>query len=253
MVSRPPIPAPRRAIHLVAMALAVTATLGASGAAASTFWVNWSTRTLRYTGIDQVPARDVAIVPGVGTGSNRMPRHLEERLAPALGLYRAHKVRAILVSGIGVPPKRDEVTSMVRWLRTRGVPPQDIISDPAGFRTLDTMQRAAHLLNVNSAVVCTQGVFIARALFLARAAGIDAVGLEAPSPIGGSGPIFRSEAAKSGLAMLDTYVTGRQPKYLDAHGARIGQALVAPQPAAFNFLTSAISNGTAASQVATRP
>ena len=144
MVSRSSLLSPRRALRLVAMGLAVAAALGATGVAASTFWVNWSTHTLRYTGIDQVPARDVAIVPGVGTGTNRMPRHLEERLAPALGLYRTHKVRAILVSGIGVPPDRDEIPSMVRWLRARGVPAADIITDPAGFRTLDTMQRAAH-------------------------------------------------------------------------------------------------------------
>jgi SanA protein len=238
---------------VAALIVCASVTIATSGVAASIFWVNHVTRELRYAGIDQVPARDVAIVPGVGTASNRMPRHLEERLAPALGLYRAHKVRAILVSGIGVPPKSDEVTTMVRWLRARGVPPENIISDPAGFRTLDTMQRAAHLLNVSSAVVCTQRVFIARALFLARAAGIDAVGLEVPSPIPGTGSILRSEAAKSSLALIDTYLIGRQPRYQDIHGARIGQGQTGSQPAAFNFLTSAISAGTAASHVATRP
>jgi SanA protein len=253
MASSTPVSGLRRAVQVAAVVIACGAAAGAAGVAASTFWVNWTTRPLRYSGIDQVPARDVAIVPGVGTASNRMPRHLEERLAPALGLYRAHKVRAILVSGIGVPPARDEVASMIRWLRARGVADRDIISDPAGFRTLDTMQRASHLLNVTSAIVCTQRVFIARALFLARAAGIDAVGLEVPSPIPGNGPILRSEAAKSGLAVIDTYLLGRQPRYVDGHGARIGQGPAGSQPAAFNFLTSAMRAGTAASHVVTRP
>lgn len=242
-----------RAVRIAALTLALLGAAAATAVAASVFWLNWTTRGLHYTGIDQVPARDVAIVPGVGTGSNRMPRHLEERLAPALGLYRAHKVRAILVSGIGVPPARDEVTTMVRWLRARGVPPEDIISDPAGFRTLDTMQRAAQVLNVRSAVVCSQRVFLTRALFLARASGIDAVGLEAPSPIKGNGIILRSEAAKSTLAVADIYLLGRRARYLDAHGAFIGTAPAGAQPAALTFLTSAISAGTAVSQLATRP
>lgn len=242
-----------RVVHAVALVLALVGAGAATAVAGSIFWLNWTTRGLAYTGIDQVPERDVAIVPGVGTGSFRMPRHLEERLAPALGLYRAHKVRAILVSGIGVRPPGDEVTTMVRWLRTRGVRPEDILSDPAGFRTLDTMQRAVKVLNIRSAVVCSQRLFLRRALFLARASGIDAVGLEAPSPIPGTGGILRSEAAKSTLAVADIYLLGRRARHLDAHGARVGTAPAGAQPADLTFLTSAINAGIAVSQVATRP
>ena len=58
---------------------------------------------------------------------------------------------------------------------------------------------------------------------------------------------------ESKVAMIDTYVIHRQPRYTDVHGARIGQGPTGSQPAAFNFLTSAMRAGTAASQVATRP
>lgn len=247
------LPTRTRAAQGIGLILVLLVVAPVAGLGGSALWVNSSTGDLRYIDIEQVPPRDVAIVPGVGTGASRLPRILLERLTAALGLYRAGKVRAILVSGIGEPPGRDEVTTMVRWLRERNVPPEDILSDPAGFRTLDTMQRASRLLNVKSAVVCTQPVHIARTLFLARGAGMDAVGLETQTAFAASAATRRYEVAKSLLAVLDIYVTGRQPKYLDAHGARIGQNPVEPQPAAFNFLTSAISAGTAASHVATRP
>ncbi|MEP6652737.1 MAG: ElyC/SanA/YdcF family protein [Myxococcales bacterium] len=234
---------------------------GASGVALAVvmtlamYHVRQTTRSFTYPTIEDVPFRDVAIVPGVGTASRKMPRHLRERLSPALALYRAGKVRSILVSGIGVGPARDEVSSMVRWLLAQGVAPEHIMSDPAGHRTLDTMQRATKLLDVTSAIVCTQGVFLPRALFLARAAGIDAVGLPAPSPIYMSGFIWRSEALKSVLALVDTYVTDRGPRYDDMHGALIRQpGPNAPtQPAAFSFLTSPISAGMTVSQLPTRP
>jgi vancomycin permeability regulator SanA len=224
-----------RAVQVATLVLGPLLVAAAAGLAGAVFWVNWTTHSFRYAGIDQVPARDVAIVPGVGAPTDRMPRILRERLAPALALYRAHKVRAILVSGVGDSPKRDEITTMVRWLRDRGVAPQHILSDPAGFRTLDTMRRASRLLNVHSAVICTQRVHIARALFLARAAGIDAVGLEAPSLLVAFAPTLRQEAAKNGLALIDTYLIDRQPKYVDVHGARIGQAPAGSQAAAFNL------------------
>jgi SanA protein len=41
------------------------------------------------------------------------------------------------------------------------------------------MARAAEIYRVRSAIVCTQAYHLPRAVFLARRAGIDAVGLEA--------------------------------------------------------------------------
>lgn len=237
-------------IMLGASAVAVTVTM-----ALAMYHVRQTTRGFTYASLDEVPFREVAIVPGVGTSSHKIPRILRERLSPALALYRAGKVRSILVSGIGLGPTRDEVSSMVRWLLARGVAPEHIMSDPAGHRTLDTMQRAARLLNVASATVCTQGVFLSRALFLARAAGIEAVGLVAPTSATITNTMLRSEGLKSVLALSDTYVTDRGPRYDDMHGALIRQPgpNSPTQPAAFSFLTSPISAGMTVSQLPTRP
>ena len=245
----------RLASRVLAMLLTMAFAFGGVGFALGNWWIDRAARPYLHDAIDDVPVRDVAIVPGVGTATGHMPRHLKDRIASALALYRAHKVKAILVSGIGEPPTHDEVETMVTWLRLRGVPAERILSDPAGYRTLDTMQRATRLLNVKSAVVCTQPVFVARAVFLARAAGIDAVGFSGPTKIRPDGRLMRLEASKSALAFFDTYLLRRGPIYADPHGARIGGVPVGggAQPVALSFLTSAISAGTAVSHVATSP
>ena len=66
---------------------------------------------------------------------------------------------------------------MQRWLRERGVTESAAIR--RGLRTWATMQRAAEVFNIGEAVVCTQRFHLPRSLYLARAAGISAVGLVA--------------------------------------------------------------------------
>jgi len=184
------------------------------------FWVIQAAQPFTYSGIDEVPPREVALVPGVGASyPGCPPRNLLERLRVALALYRAHKVGAILISGVANGSPRDEMVEMRRWLGFRGVPVEHIISDPGGYRTFDTMWRATNVLHISGAIVCTQVGNMSRSLFLARTAGIDAVGLVAPSrkptaPV----PVWRQDALKTVLALLDTYVLHRQPKLSDARG-----------------------------------
>ncbi len=66
---------------------------------------------------------------------------------------------------------------MRRALVRAGVPPRVVFEDHAGFDTWATMVRAREIFGVDSAIVVTQGFHMARALYLADAAGLDASGL----------------------------------------------------------------------------
>lgn len=123
-----------------------------------------------------VPARAITIVPGTTVQNGRPSKTLTERLKSALALYRAGKTQTILVSG-NRTTEYDEPGTMSAWLIQHGVRAGDIVEDSAGYRTLDTMQRAARVFKVKSAIVCTQGVHMPRTVYLARQAGIDAVGV----------------------------------------------------------------------------
>jgi SanA protein len=173
-----------------------------------------------YAGVDDVPPRLAAIVPGCRVYPDGTPSAmLEDRLAAALALYRAGKVQKILVSGDHGAPEYDEVAAMRRWLEDRGAKGEDVFSDHAGFRTRDTMERAASVFEVKGAIVCTQEFHLARSVFLARRAGIDAVGVPADRRVYLSMRInrLRETYARAG-AFLDANVLHTSPRF---HGPKI--------------------------------
>lgn len=161
----------------------------------------------------------VAIVPGASVHRDGTPSpQLQARLALALLLVRQGRVDGVLVSGAR-NGAYDEAGPMRRWLIERGVAAAHIVDDHAGFRTLDTMERAARIYGVRRAVICTQAFHLPRAIFLARRAGIEAVGLApdaaATVPDRSLGDLARESAATL-VAMLDSYVLRRQPRRADA-------------------------------------
>jgi SanA protein len=165
-----------------------------------------------YQSPASVPARAVVIVPGTTVLGLVPGRTLTERLRGAVDLYRSGKGRVILVSG-NREDGYDELAAMHGWLLQHGVRDADIVDDPAGFRTLDTMERAARVFKVKGAIICTQGVHMPRALYLARAAGIDAVGLVA-NPGGPAHILYAPhETLGSAVAFVETAL-GRGPQDL---------------------------------------
>ncbi|WP_285759551.1 SanA/YdcF family protein [Nocardiopsis ansamitocini] len=159
---------------------------GAALAAGPTAWTYLASARYRFAPA-AVPARPVAIVLGAGVRSDGQPTLLlARRLDIAVELVRAGKVGAVLVSGDNRPCSGRETDVMTRYLVRRGVPEGAITADPAGYRTWDTCARARDSYGVRSAVIVTQSFHLPRAVALARAAGLDAVGVGDPSLAGRS-------------------------------------------------------------------
>lgn len=192
----------------IAAAVAALALVGLAGLAASNSWVARASRGYVYDSAEAVPGRDVAIVPGSRVYRGKPLPIVRSRLEAALALYQTGRVKAILVSGddSAVSP---EVTVMGAWLRARGVPANDVWSDGGGSRTRETMTRATALYGITGAIVCTQSVNMARSLYLARAAGIDAVGLELPTDLGRSKRYMATESLKTTLAFAESQLRAR--------------------------------------------
>jgi SanA protein len=130
-------------------------------------------------GVADAPLRPVAIVLGTRVLEDGTPAEgLEERLELALQLYRSGRVKRIIVSGAAHPDGYDEPKAMAAWLDARGVPATDVTLDKGGHRTAATMANAA-AMDVRQALVSTQAYHLPRALYLARHAGIDALGVAA--------------------------------------------------------------------------
>lgn len=151
---------------------------------ATSVWVRRDTAGYLYDQPSQLPRRQVALVLGASMHRSGKPSPAAEaRLSAALALLQQARVQKILVSGDHRPTEYDEAEAMQRWLVKAGAPAAAILLDRGGRRTFDSMERAVRLFQVRDAVVCTQAFHLPRAVFLARRAGIDAVGLRA-----GAGP-----------------------------------------------------------------
>jgi SanA protein len=131
-----------------------------------------STRRFVYDDPSELPTRRFGIVLGCGVRDGQPSLVLADRLRGALELHRSAVVERLVVSG-----NRVQVPVMMAWLEERGVDPSRLVADAEGVRTFATMRRASRVFGVDAAVVCTNRFHIHRSVYLARAEGIDAVGL----------------------------------------------------------------------------
>jgi SanA protein len=128
---------------------------------------------------DDVPLRRVAIVFGAEVKKDGTPSViLKDRVETAVELYKNGRVEKLLMSGDNRFVDYNEPESMRQYALTLGMPDSDIVLDFAGRRTYDTCYRAKMIFGVDSAILVTQGFHMPRSLFLCKAFGIDAVGVE---------------------------------------------------------------------------
>jgi SanA protein len=166
--------------------------------------------------VQEAPRAQAALVLGAQVYRDGRPSiMLADRVTAAEELYRAGRVDKLLLSGDHGRVEYDEVAAMKRLLLGRGIPAEDIFTDHAGFDTWDSAQRAKRVFDVDSVVVVTQRFHMARALYDARHAGLDATGYVADKRRYGKimGKLRLREAAAR-VKTLGDVVTGADPHFL---------------------------------------
>lgn len=170
--------------------------------------------------VDVLPARNVGLVLGTsqyrrGGGTNA---HFANRIAAAAQLYRAGKVKHLLVSGDNRRSNYNEPAMMKKALIAQGVPADAITCDFAGFRTLDSVIRAREVFGLSDCIIITQRYHNSRALEIARATGLDAVGFCAAEPrFAERWQTELREMLARTVTILDLYVWHREPHFLGEH------------------------------------
>jgi len=160
------------------------------------------------------PRVDLLVVPGARIYPDGTPYDLlADRLAAARDLYARGVAPRILLSGRGGGGQgEDEVAAMRRWLQARAVPAAALVDDPAGLRTIDTMQRCKDVFGAASVVVVTNPFHVARAVFLGRQLGLDVRGVAAPYGHDYSLAVLGRNQGREALARvrawLDVFVLG---------------------------------------------
>jgi SanA protein len=135
------------------------------------------------TSITEVPTENpprVAIVLGAGVWENGEPSDvLYDRIVTAVELYRAGRVKKILMSGDNPTESYDEPTAMKQTAVRLGVPASDVVLDFAGRRTYDTCFRAREIFAIQKAIVVTQEFHQPRTVYLCNNLGVDSIGITA--------------------------------------------------------------------------
>lgn len=120
--------------------------------------VNKSAEGKIYTDSNTIPAKDVAVVLGTSRWltNGYENNYFTYRINAAANLYLNGKVKKILVSGDNGTASYNEPFDMFDALVDKGVNPDDIVLDYAGFRTFDSMVRANKVFGLNNFIVVSQ-------------------------------------------------------------------------------------------------
>ena len=121
---------------------------------------------------------DCILVLGAGLLPDGSPSlMLSERIQTGVDLYEAGVAPKLLMSGDHSRFDHDEVNAMKDAAMAQGVPSEDVFMDHAGFATYDSFYRAGAIFGVKKVVIVTQAYHLPRALWIARALGLEAVGV----------------------------------------------------------------------------
>ena len=167
--------------------------------------------------VSLLPARKVGLVlgcsPRLGNGMENW--FFNHRMDAAAELFRSGKVEYLLVSGDNRFRAYDEPTEMKKALVTKGVPAAKIVCDYAGITTLDSVVRAKAVFGQDAVTIVSQRFHNERAIYLARAFGIDATGYNAPDvPVTAAPRTYIREILSRQRAWLDANILRRQPRHL---------------------------------------
>lgn len=163
----------------ILLALAV---FGAAWALGVNFYVQYSGGRHIVTADEAAALGDIDCIIVLGCkveADGRPAPMLTDRLEAGIALYQAGAAPKMLMSGDHGQAEYDEVNAMKQYAIDAGVPSADIFMDHAGFSTYETMYRAGAVFDAKRVLVVTQEYHLYRALYLARALGLEAYGVSA--------------------------------------------------------------------------
>ncbi|MBR3247869.1 MAG: YdcF family protein [Clostridiales bacterium] len=123
---------------------------------------------------------DAVIVLGCAVWADGASPMLADRLRTAAAVYKTGCADYILATGDSEEPEDyDETGVMKEFLINEGIDAGDIVCDPLGLSTYESMLRAFKIFGIRSAVIVTTGFHCHRSVYDSQMFGIRSVGVEA--------------------------------------------------------------------------
>lgn len=170
----------RRWFRRLYLGLGATVILFFGVVAYANFTAIWASRGRLFSDTKDIPSDKIGLVFGTTDRVNgRENLYFRYRIDAAETVWKAGKVKTFIVSGDNRSQYYNEPEKMKQALMERGIPGDRIVCDYAGLRTLDSVVRAKEIFGTSSILVISQRFQNERAIYLAKANGIDAYGFNA--------------------------------------------------------------------------
>ncbi|GAB4332846.1 MAG: hypothetical protein OHK0038_08730 [Flammeovirgaceae bacterium] len=171
-----------------------------------------------YHRIEQLPENEVGLVLGTSKyiKGKMLNPYFKNRIDAASSLYKAGKIKFIIVSGDNSTLSYNEPRDMQKALIEAGIPKEVIYLDYAGFRTLDSIIRCKKVFGQDKFTIISQDFHNKRAIYISRMSGIQAVAYNAKG-VSNKDMSFRIKAREVFArikALIDIHITKQQPKFL---------------------------------------
>tara|TARA_R110002051_G_scaffold213916_1_gene278755 strand:+ start:165 stop:800 length:636 start_codon:yes stop_codon:yes gene_type:complete len=182
------------------------------------FIISSTTEDKTYSDINTIPPNRVGLVLGT---SNRISNgssnpYYTYRIDATVALYKAGKIKFILVSGDNGSIYYNEPNTIKKDLIKSGIPEQVIYLDYAGFRTLDSMVRAKFIFGLDNVTVISQKFHNERAIYIAEQKGLKAIGFNAQDLSTSQGFKVRFREYLARVKVFIDMILNTQPKFYGA-------------------------------------
>ncbi|MDP2813820.1 MAG: ElyC/SanA/YdcF family protein [Erysipelotrichaceae bacterium] len=143
------------------------------------FWVIASTKN-QIILLDDVSDSECILVLGAGVWQNNQPSPmLKDRLDRSVDLFEKGVAPYLVMSGDHGQKNYDEVNVMKDYVKDAGIDSDLVYMDHAGFSTYESLYRLKYIFKAERVIIVTQKYHLYRALYIANALGLDAVGVSA--------------------------------------------------------------------------
>lgn len=166
----------KKIMKTVLCVLLIIAAVGAGAAFGISGYVKSSVKEYILDPSDTGEGYDCILVLGCGVYGTTPSHMLEDRLLRGVELYKNGVSNKLLMSGDHGRTSYDEVNVMKSFATENGVPSEDVFMDHAGFSTYESMYRARDVFKAEKILIVTQEYHLYRAVYDARALGLDAYG-----------------------------------------------------------------------------
>ena len=169
-----------------------------------------------FSNLSDIPSNNVGLLLGTSKSlrSGKPNQYFENRIIATVQLFRARKIKNVVISGDNGKENYNEPQDMKDELIKHGIPQKNIYLDYAGFRTYDSVYRIKKIFGQSSFTIISQEFHNRRAVYIAESLNLHASGFNAKDVDSYNGFMTKVREKFARVKMFIDLAISKTPKYL---------------------------------------